>query len=75
MNLIDSVQQKFLKYLALHIDGKYPEQGREYKIFLNRFNFDSLHFRKYFHSLKLLHTLINNIDCLEPFKTNKFCLY
>lgn len=48
------------------MDGRYPERGREYKLFPTRFNFDSLHFRRCFHSLKFVHALVNNnIDCPE----------
>lgn len=50
-------KKKFLNHPAVRIDG-------EYKLFLARFNFECLHFKRYFHSLKFLHALMSNdIHC------------
>lgn len=62
--LVESVQKKFLKFLAFHVDGVYPNRGCDYKELITRFNFNSLEFRRNFYSLKFLHSLLsNNIDC------------
>lgn len=44
----------------------YSGWGSEYKLFLSRFNFNSLQFGRYFHSSKFLPVLVNNnTNCPE----------
>lgn len=57
---LESVQRKFLKFLCFRIDGRYPERGYNNISLLNRFNINSLNFRRNFYSIKFLHMLLNN---------------
>lgn len=61
---IESVQRKFLKFLAFKVDGNYPERGISYSLLLNKFNFVSLEKRRAISSIKFLYNLLHNkIDC------------
>lgn len=61
---IESVLRKFLKFLCFRTDGRYPNRGCDQTYLLNRFNFDSLQFRRQFYSVKFLYLLIHNrVDC------------
>lgn len=62
--LIESVQKRFLKYLCFKVDGIYPDRGLDYNLFLHRFNFESLEYRRKCISLTFLYKLVHEkIDC------------
>ena len=64
IDLLESVQRKFLKYLSFLLDGTYPPRGFDHSSLLNRFSFNSLHTRRIFLVLKFLSNLLNGrIDC------------
>lgn len=64
--LIESIQKRFLKYLVFKEDAIYPDRGLEYCLFLNRFNFESLEFRRKCLSLTFLYKLVHQkINCAD----------
>ena len=61
---LEQIQRKFLKFLALKLDGVFPQQGTEQSALLSRFDIPSLEFRRKYSSLRFLFKLCNNqIDC------------
>lgn len=61
---IESLQRRFLKYLAFKEDGVYPPRGCDHSQLLLRFNLSSLMTRRKVQSLKLLYGLTHNTaDC------------
>lgn len=65
IGLIESIQRKFLKYLAFKEDGTYPPRGFSQDLLVKRFNLDHLECRRIVATVKLLHDLLNNhADCI-----------
>lgn len=60
IDLVESVQRRFLKFLSYRADGYYPPRGYNHSFLLQRFNFDSLHTRRVLASLSLLFKLFHN---------------
>lgn len=57
---LESVQRKFLKFLAFRVDGTYPMRGCDHLVLLNRFDMKSLKLRWNVFSLSFLYKLFNN---------------
>lgn len=61
---LESVQRRFIKYLALKQDGFYPIRGIEQSLILNRFKMVALETRRQKQGISFLFKLLNNkIDC------------
>ena len=61
---IDAVQKRFLKFLSLKLDGRYPDRGTDYDLLLRRFDWMSLEARRDVIVMKFLWGLIHNtVDC------------
>ena len=68
IQLLESVQRKFLKFVVFLVDGIYPPRGYNHGVLLSRFNCNLLSTRRVISSVKLLHSLISNItDCTYLF--------
>lgn len=63
--LLESVQRRFLKYLAFREDSTYPVRGFPNDILLNRFTFDSLESRRSYFSVVFLWKLMRG-DISSP---------
>lgn len=62
--ILESVQRKFLKFLAFRNDGVYPGRGYNHEILLSRFDVPSLQSRRIMNSVTFLYNLLHNkIDC------------
>ena len=62
--LLESVQRRFLKFLAFKTDGTYPPIGFSNQALLDRFTISSLAARREYTSLTFLVKLVNKvIDC------------
>jgi hypothetical protein len=62
--LIESIQRKFMKYVAYKLDGTYPERGIDNNILLHRFSLMSLENRRTLHTVVFVYKLIRSlIDC------------
>ena len=59
--LLESVQRRFLKYLAFKTDGTYPPIGFPNEVLLDRFAICPLAKRRTYHSVIFLKKLVNNI--------------
>lgn len=65
---IESVQRRFLKFLAYKTDGQYPPRGFDHCRLLRRFGFQPLECRRLAASAGFLHKLVHNkIDCADIF--------
>nr|CAH7725950.1 unnamed protein product [Callosobruchus chinensis] len=66
VEMLESIQRKFLKYLSFKVDGIYPERGISQRSLRERFNFDSLELRRGNSALVFLYKLLHNsIDCID----------
>lgn len=61
---LESVQRRFLKFVAYRQDGFYPPIGINHVELLNRFNMQALQVRRNVSLIRFLYNLLNNkIDC------------
>lgn len=73
-NTLESVQRRFLKYIAFKSDGIYPVRGYNHTVLLLRFNISSLEHRRIVSSLVFLYKLLHNlID--SPALLSKICIH
>ena len=63
---LESVQRKFVKYLAFREDGVFPPRGTDQNVLLTRFQLPSLSGRRIYHLLHFLIKLCKSlVDCSE----------
>lgn len=61
IDLTESVQRRFAKYLAYRLDGTYPARGCNHRLLLDRFNLVPLQLRRNIFLIKCLHSIINGL--------------
>ena len=75
VDLLESVQRRFVKYLAFRQDGTYPARGTPQSLLLGRFSLISLDDRRKMMAICFLYKLINNkIDCISLLNQLTFCV-